>query len=188
MPQTIEPLSLEYTVDADDRITWVCDGWDAFAEANGAAALAGCHVVGKELWDYICGAEVQHLYGVMLERVRAAGHPAEVTMNCDAPDLKRLLSLRLDAEPNGVVRFHSQTIDTAKRPPVALLAPQPIEGDWMLEMCSFCKRAFVDPKGWVDVEIAAETLGLFVRERMPRLTHGVCPDCHGEFLRRLRRV
>ena len=47
----------------------------------------------------------------------------------------------------------------------------------MLAICSFCKRIEVRTVGWLDVEAAASELELLSESALPRLSHGVCPDC-----------
>ena len=47
----------------------------------------------------------------------------------------------------------------------------------VLTLCSCCKRALVEPSGWLEIEDAAARLHLLEEERAPQLRHAVCPDC-----------
>ncbi len=46
-----------------------------------------------------------------------------------------------------------------------------------LTLCSCCRRALVEPNGWLDIEDAAARLHLLEEERAPQLRHTLCPDC-----------
>jgi hypothetical protein len=47
----------------------------------------------------------------------------------------------------------------------------------LLTLCNCCKRALVEPCGWLEIEDAVARLHLLEEERVPRLRHAVCPDC-----------
>ena len=63
------------------------------------------------------------------------------------------------------------------RDAVPLLDPDMERRRGMLVVCSFCKRIEVSRVGWLEVEAVASQLELLSEPAMPRLSHGVCPDC-----------
>jgi hypothetical protein len=70
-------------------------------------------------------------------------------------------------------RLRSEEERDASQP---LLDPDAPRGGGTLLMCGWCDRFEVDGE-WVEVEEAARRLGLFERSEMPRLSHGICPEC-----------
>jgi len=44
-------------------------------------------------------------------------------------------------------------------------------------MCGWCKKVEVDGR-WFEAEAAVNLLGLFELPLMPRLSHGICPECY----------
>ena len=58
---------IAYIVDEDGRIVAVGrNGWDDFARANGGEAIAGSSVIGRSLFEFVAGPEVQeHLRGYL---------------------------------------------------------------------------------------------------------------------------
>jgi hypothetical protein len=48
-------------------------------------------------------------------------------------------------------------------------------------MCGWCKRVDVSAR-WLEVEAAVEALRLFDEETLPRISHGICPECESHLL------
>lgn len=44
-------------------------------------------------------------------------------------------------------------------------------------MCSLCKAVRADDGAWVALERAAAAPGLIDADRLPVVSHGICPDC-----------
>ena len=64
-----------------------------------------------------------------------------------------------------------------QRPYAVLLDRRIGRSEERLTICSFCKRARVAESSWLEIEAVIERLQLFESERIPGLTHGVCPEC-----------
>jgi len=62
-----------YRVDAQDRIVFANDEWYAFARENGARPLKPDSVIQRLLWDFIGNAETQHLFQILLKKIRRPG-------------------------------------------------------------------------------------------------------------------
>lgn len=174
----------DYAIDDQDRIAHAGGRWDAFARENDSVHLLTERVVGTKLWDHVTGSEVRHLYRAMFAGLRNGAGPIDVPFRCDSPALRRYMCLRMRADRSGAITFTSTLLRTEPREPVALLGAHHTIGTSLLQMCSFCKRAMVDDT-WVEVETAVQRLELFEIDRMPRLTHGVCPDCLADFAVRM---
>ena len=60
-----------HKVDKNDIIIDVSDNWKSFAQDNlGARTLFPENIIGSSLWDHIRDPETQHLYEIILQKVR----------------------------------------------------------------------------------------------------------------------
>ncbi|MDD4101767.1 MAG: hypothetical protein PHU80_03950 [Kiritimatiellae bacterium] len=181
--QKPEQETYVYRINADDVIVWVGDNWQAFVEANkGAANTAAKAVLGKSLYDYICGLEVRHLYATVLKVVRERNQVLHLLFRCDAPELRRYLRLELAPLTNGHVELRSQILKTESRESVELLRPDLPRSDEIITMCSMCKKVETDPDDWQEIESAINRLHLFEMEAPPQISHGLCPVCYQAML------
>jgi hypothetical protein len=177
---TVEALS--YAIDDEDRLIRVDDGFYRFAAENGWDGAGDS--LGRSLWDFVAGNEVKKVQRLLLRRVREGARAVELPFRCDGPDAAREMDIRIAADRSGrVVLFSARLRSERERE-----APQPLldagapraAGDF-LTMCAWCDRFLVEGE-WVEVEEAARRLELFRRAEMPRLDHGICPDCNGQLL------
>ena len=129
------------------------------------------------------GAEVRTVYRDLLRRAREEKRPIEVPFRCDAPHLRRYLRLRIELRKDGGLDLVSWTEREEARDPAPFPAGEdqdPLPGA-PLGMCAWCKKVRVDPESgdgdWVEIEVAIERLDLFGATVLPRITHGICPDC-----------
>lgn len=176
-PAGTEMAPIIYHVDEDDRIVWIGPGWTAFAEANDADALVPEALVQQPLRAWITGAGTWNLYAMLLHRVRRTGQPLSFPFRCDAPARRRFLTMTLSPMAEGCVSFDSRLVRAEARDPVMLLDRRHPRSDQFVTVCSWCKRVKVSSERWLEVEEAVAQLGLFAVERLPELTHGICPDC-----------
>ncbi len=172
-----------YMIDADDRIVYVsADGW-FFAEENGASA--DCYppqLLGRSLWDFIAGEETRQLYGILIAKTRLEKETVQVPIRCDSPDLRRQIMIDLKSVGDGHIEFLCRTLNVEARAPVDLLGNGSARSDQIIRICSFCKKIAVTADDWIDTERAIERLGLFKAQRLPQLSHGVCPACYAAVL------
>lgn len=167
-----------YCIDGDDRILWVSDTWITFARENGAAE--SCHpdvVLNRSLWDFIDGVETRYLYDFLLNKIRKTRNSARLPFRCDGPDKRRYLELRITAAGKDTVEFASSVIREEVRGSVVLLEPDIPRSEKFIKMCSMCKKVEVAEKSWQDMEAAIASLGLFEESKLPKITHGLCPEC-----------
>lgn len=88
------------------------------------------------------------------------------------------MELRLLPGPAGEIELESTLIRREQRLPVALLENRIDTGAGLLRICSMCKKLAVNARLWVEIEDALAHLKPFEQDRMPGLTHGLCPHCH----------
>ena len=167
---------LVYRLNARDEICFVGEGWARFAEENDAPGLAPERVLNVPLWEFISDAETRLVYREIVGRARE-GRPSGFTFRCDAPARRRLM--RMEVVPHGGdgVQFEVTRLRAETRPHQALLDVTAQRTEELLRVCSWCKKFDVGGETWEEVEVAVTRLGLFEREAMPRLTHGMCGPC-----------
>lgn len=180
MTETSLNAPITYTIDALDRIIDVNAAWRDFARENGVDGLAG-GVIGTELWGHLADGPARTLYRHLTARARS-GREVRFRYRCDTPTQRRTFEMTLIATPQRSVQFSSQLICAEDRSPVALLDPTTPRTDQFIRMCGWCQRVALAPEKWAEVEEAVNMLGLLHRERLPGLTHGMCPDCARNFL------
>lgn len=136
-------------------------------------------MLGRPIWEFMGGEEVRHLFRILFSRVREEGRSIRVPFRCDAPEARRWQSLEFKpaAEPDGGIDVLVRNLHEEARSPVRILDPGADRSEETLVMCAWCRRARVDGDDWVEIEVAAERLGLFDVERAPAISHGICPDC-----------
>jgi hypothetical protein len=177
---TVETLS--YAIDDHDRLIKLDDGYYRFAEENGWDGAGDS--LGRSIWDFVAGHDVQKLQRLLLRRVREGARDVELPFRCDGPEVTREMDIRIAADRSGRVVLFSARLRAEKEreEPQPLLDPEAPrdEGDF-LSMCAWCDRFLVDGE-WVEVEEAARRLELFRRTRMPTLDHGICPQCSGQLM------
>ena len=170
--------TLSYEIDASDAIVRIDGLWDRFASDNGAPHLSADSVLGRELWDHIAGAEMDHVYRLLVERVRQHGQPLEFTFRCDSPKCARHMRMIMASAKDKHVRFHSITEREEPRAPISLLEASEERSHEIIVMCSVCKCISNEQKEWLELDKAIRVLELFQTAPLPRISHGLCPACY----------
>ncbi len=166
-----------YSVDADDILVSISEGWAPFAEENGAPHLGPAAVVGQPIWSFIAGQETRHIYESLFRKARETGKAVEVPFRCDSPAARR--HMRITIEPTGSegLTLRSELLLEEPRDRVDLLDIAAERSEELVTLCSWCRRVKVTDGSWEETEVAIARLGLFQSTPLPRLTHGICPDC-----------
>lgn len=178
-------LTLNYRIDAEDRVIEVNQAWCDFAEDNDGEAVMPDKVIGRPLWDFVSGQGIAELYWQMVRRARA-GHPVAFAYRCDAPEWRRLFHMTVQAHADNTVEFRSELEREERRPMVRLLdCKQPRDERWT-RVCSWCQNVAVTDESWVPVEEAVARLNLLADDTLPKLTHGICPKCQAGMMAKLK--
>ncbi|HKL50465.1 MAG TPA: hypothetical protein VJ908_04800 [Wenzhouxiangellaceae bacterium] len=173
------PESFNYRIDRDNVLVSVSENWNSFAADNAGASMSAADVVGRALDQFIADEETRALYALVLDSVRGSNRAIAFRFRCDSPTERRFCELRISAGGDGSVDFESRILLTESRHPVPLLeADEQRDPDEFLKACSVCKRIAADQSEWIEIEAAMERLQLDQRQRIPRITHGLCADCH----------
>lgn len=164
-----------YRIDAQDSIRFVNPAWDRFAQENADARMGSDAVVGSSLWDHIHDHTSRELYRKILAKVRDRGD-FRFALRCDSPTLRRRLEMRIKAAGGGSVEFRTHELSVEPRAEQTMFDPTVDHAGNLVLVCSWCNRLDVEGR-WLEVEDAVQELGLFERDRMPHLSHGICPAC-----------
>jgi hypothetical protein len=170
-----ESADIVYRVNREDRIEYVNDAWEQFANDNEGDAFASASVLDQSLWNFISDQTTRDIYRSMMRSARD-GSVVNFTFRCDAPALRRELRMHVEAREAQSVEFRTETVRTEVRESQALLDPATPRNQELLRSCSWCRKVWVEDE-WVEVEVAVERLQLFHAERLPELTHGICEPC-----------
>lgn len=170
--------NVRYRIDSRDRLTGFNAAWDEFAIGNDTPALTGSLIEGRPLWDFITSPEVQHLYEVLLKRVRAGRALSSLPFRCDAPTLRRHMLMDIHLLPVGDVEFCCQVTRVEPRAPVPVdYGARPAEGNRFLRMCSWCNRVDDMHGHWSEIEDAIARLQLFGDVEPLPISHTICAQC-----------
>lgn len=173
--------SVVYHIDADNRIVYVNDEWDAFAAENQAENLSGREVLNFKIWKYIQGDEVKHVLNEIFKKVRETSKCLSFEYRCDSPELKRLLNMKVSLIEGGLVSIENTVREIESRKPVCV---QKITRDSsFVKMCSWCKRMKTDQ--WVELEEGIGSMGYLTEETVPKITHTICPECKVTIMEKL---
>jgi hypothetical protein len=167
-------------IDSEDKIVFVDGHWLQFAGENGFN-LGLENIVGKPLWEFLSDLTTRHLYRIFARRVRQSGKSLTMPFRCDAPDRRRFMQMTILRLPENGLEFLSQLLREEPRPVVPLLAPEFPRTHEMIEMCSWCKK--IKAPDWVEVEEGVLRLKLFDKEKLPWVSHSICPQCDSEMSR-----
>lgn len=168
-----------YEVDHNDVIVMVSQNWESFANCNTWTANIGPKdVLGRPLWDFIQNMEARHLYKGLFQKVRTGVSSGPIPFRCDSPEERRFLTLELSPLPNGHIKIKSTIERVESRDPVSMIDIKAPRSDELVTICSMCKKIALPTKTWVEIEDGLVQMRLFEADEMPKLTHGLCPDCH----------
>lgn len=175
----IAAQDVRYVVDAADRICEVNDAWSDFARANDGEHLLPPAIIGRPIWDFIADQGTSGLYQRLMERVRAGRGPLRFGFRCDAPAVRRQLTMHMTLE-DGAVCFTVRAAALEPRPRVPLLDVTVPRSGELVSMCSWCKRIETAQGRWLEVEDAIGPLGLFQSDLLPTISHGMCGECYDQ--------
>jgi hypothetical protein len=172
------PIALSYSIDAADCIEAVNESWTRFATANGGESVLPSNVVGSSLWRWISDASTRQVYKTLLKNARSGAPLVRFRFRCDAPRERRLLEMHISANRDASVDFETRLILSQPRDDVRLIAADAPRTDALISVCGWCMRVQVSPGQWIEVDRAVVMLELFQSERLPAITHGMCPECY----------
>ncbi len=122
------------------------------------------------------------VYQLMFGRAREKNQEIRLPFRCDSPDLRRFMELSIQPIGDGALNLAGEILRRESRPYAVVLDSNAPRGNYLLQICSWCKKLHLSNKGWVEAETAVSELGLFTSTEIPELTHGICPSCKHELV------
>jgi len=168
---------ITYHIDQDDRIIYLSDEWQPFADKNKASHLTSEVILNNRFNDFVTDTKSKHIYTMLIDRSRNHQEELKFPFRCDAPDRRRFMSMTLTPLDDGVIVFKSCIVKEVTRDPVSLLDVSTERSDEMILICSWCKKIKAEDDDWLEVESAIEKMSLFNKEILPELSHGMCEVC-----------
>ena len=178
MPKCSSPSPIQYRIDRSDRIRFVNEAWLQFACQNAGEHLNRANVIGHSLWDFIEGEEVRQIYGLIFKAVRTTLQAVVFKFRCDSPVCRRYFLLTVSPLEEEALMLSTHPVREVVRNAVPILDPDVQRGEESLTICSWCIKACLSTKDWVELDEAISRLDLLGGRAMPRITHGLCPKCH----------
>lgn len=171
-----------YRINNNDIITYISSlNWNKFALDNSGFISIEENVLNKNIWDFISDPETSQIYKMLLDKVRVTGQNISVPFRCDAPEYRRFFIMEIKKAKKNLIQFNSIIKKIEKRKSIKLLENEISRSNQFLKICSWCKKIEVlHENKWVEVEEAIIKLELFKLEKLPMLTHTMCPRCFEE--------
>lgn len=162
--------------------------WDDFAFANEAGAITASAVVGKSLFDFICGDEIKDQLTRLMQRLADATFDSWVMpYRYDSPGIKRNMRLsvgplRQSGQLTGFV-FQSVLLSRTDRPPIDIFdfKARAKDAEQMsnlptVTICSYCQLV-KDCRYTRDKWMEAENYYAMGGASEVRISHGICEPC-----------
>ena len=147
-----------------------------------ANSLSPSSVVGRNIFEFIQGREVQHLYAIFHEKVLKDRRHIVFDYRCDGPSIRREMRMSLSPEAE-LVRYESIVLqETPRAREIPAVSPS---AEVFVPICSICKR-YRYPSGsneWKELDLMP------AEPELPSafdFTHGLCPDCFESAMAQVR--
>ena len=177
--ETDPAATYEYEIDPDDRVVRCGRGWDRFARENGAdASMMREAVHGRSVWGFISDPTTESLYRRIVNVARG-GLTVTFPLRCDAPGEHRSYRMSVGPAPRYLdhVRFCMEPIHVRPRPACPPAAANDDRLGVMLASCSWCNRVRTGTDEWLEIEAAAERLGVADPRDEHWFSHTTCDPC-----------
>lgn len=174
---------VEYTLDANDIVVDIGGEWDEFARANRGEDVVRVRVLGRPIFDFITGSEVQQLYRSIFAKVRQKRRSLSLTFRCDAPKFRRLMACTIAPERRDCVRIEVKLISEEPREPQPILDRDMQRDRSLVVICCICGDIKSEGGDWVGVELESSRCGWLESNLVPQLSHAYCPACFEKELR-----
>ncbi len=168
----------EYHLDDHDCLSFIDAQWDVFALQNDSPHLINSCVLAKPLFSFISNRETDHLYRLLVAKVRQEQCKIHFSYRCDSPTHKRFMSMTMYPLGDNQVGFLSRLdwqIPSQKLQILDVRCPRSLQ---LITMCSWCKKIKLADHAWCEIDVAVDVLKLFEKAILPRISHGVCPECY----------
>ena len=178
---------IRYLINRENMIESVNDEWYSFAEQNsGNGLIVHETVLCRDISSFIACGKCRELYDMLIKNVRANRKAVDFSFRCDSPEKRRYMHMEMVPLEQGKIEFTSYLEREEDRTPVALLEIFVERSEEIVTICSWCKRIKAKDETWLEAEEAVETMSLFNRSQLPKLSHGICSACCECLMKKIR--
>ncbi|MGD8642567.1 MAG: hypothetical protein PVG89_18170, partial [Gammaproteobacteria bacterium] len=149
-----------YRIDKDGIIVFVSDNWNRFALANNGADLLERAVLNRSLFDFITDWQSRHLYELLIDYATRKSCPIIFPYRCDAPALRRFMTMEIVPLENGLTEFRSCIVKEQSRDAQPVLDHETPRSDEFLLICAWCKKVNTQEGQWEEIEETVKTKNL----------------------------
>jgi len=177
-----------YRIDDQDQIQYVNNSWSSFAEQNnGIPSCSFKELKEKSIWSQISDAESRMIYKKVFEKARSSKHTIQFRLHCDSIDTIRILKVYVQPMAHNWLEVRFVLLNESRRNPDAL-TDFSSGTDGLIHMCSYC-GALKDTNGkWNSIEDEITDRDIFKYQKLPMISHGICPACSENFLNSLNKI
>ncbi|WP_072660513.1 hypothetical protein [Mariprofundus micogutta] len=177
-----EPDTWFYYIDDSDLIVNVSATWESFAAANeGLPECSFSALQGKPILSQFSDAETRMIYSKIFKKVRSAQRVISFLIHCDALDTIRHLEASIIPLPHQFLKVQFKLVNEIKRDP-AIVQKLCNTDDNIITMCSYCGDLKNSKGQWQPIEQEITARDFFQHPALPKISHGICPDCSNNFL------
>lgn len=159
-----------YTLDNTNRIIDVGGDWDDFAHQNDRAGAVSANVIGKSIWDFISGFDVQNFLSAVIAFVRVREEEFDTLYRCDSAETPRLCRMEVTPLDDNTVEVKNVLLQHPEIAPASNVLE--LDHNRCFNRCSKCCR-FKIGEDWIEA-FAYPHANLFPD------SHVLCPDCKVE--------
>jgi len=175
-------FTTSYRIDSDDCIYAVGGVWQTLDEQNQSADMCGlASLNGKSVFKQFGDDETRMIYAKIFERVRVSGKAVYFQIHCDELQLIRMLEARILPLAHAHLEVGFRVLKEQPRDASVILDVCGVEQPF-ITMCSYCGDLKDRDGKWQALEREITSSDLFSGESLPKISHGMCPDCAENFL------
>ena len=160
-------METAYFLGHECRIRRVEGCWNEFASQNEGTEAFAEKVVGRSIWDFTAGFEVQSFLDAVFLFVHRSKSVFETKYKCDSADTFRLFSMTVSHADDGGIRVSHKLLQQNQRNAPGKLAA--LENHRCLNRCSLC-RHFKLGNEWINPFAHPD-------EKFFPNSHTICPSC-----------
>lgn len=162
-------MDVIYQLDGQNTIVAINDDWIEFAMANGGESLVPENVIGKSIFQYICGEPTQMYFRVIAAHARLTRQTVSHRYRCDGEDVKRFMEMTITPLDNSALEV-KHTILAEEPKPLVKFVYASTNASRFIKRCSICNRVNLNEQ-W------CEDSALNAPQDQVAVVYGVCEDC-----------
>lgn len=142
-------------------------------DATFANPFRAGELVGRNLFSFIAGSEVRHLYALLQKRVLEESTPISFDYRCDSLEVRREMRMSMAADGDHV-RYESAVLRETLRKKA--IRPPTAGAESIVVICSMCNQ-FRFPEASSDWKELDELPGEVELPERFRFSHALCSSC-----------